>query len=225
MTWAVEQELACPTKMVLLMLANRTNHDTGECYPSHHKLAKDCGMSLASVKRHIGELQKLGLLDVIPNVLDGCSLPNTYRLRLHGCAPTGVHSELRVGSNEAEKGVHSEPRVGSQRATNQELEPIREPVIEPRITRAHAMPDDFELTDEMMAFFLSRNPRGDAEAEFLHFTSHHRAKGSTMKDWVAAWRSWSMNCSKFNRGSANGYVHPTARVVSAAFKGVHVPDF
>lgn len=49
MSWATEQVLPAMQKIVLLMLANRTNHDTGLCYPSHETLAKEYGMTTRSV--------------------------------------------------------------------------------------------------------------------------------------------------------------------------------
>ena len=34
-----------------------------------------------------------------------------------------------------------------------------------------------------------------------HFTNHHTAKGSTFKDWDAAWRTWVGNAVKFGRST------------------------
>lgn len=66
MAWAVDLDLPTHKKMVLLMLANRTNHDTGRCDPSIRRLAKDCGMSERSVQNKITELINDGLLKVHP---------------------------------------------------------------------------------------------------------------------------------------------------------------
>ena len=78
MTWAVEQELPAMQKIVLLMLANRTNHDTGLCYPSHDRLAKECGMDKRSVINQIAKLESAGLLKVIRST----NKPNSYILNL-----------------------------------------------------------------------------------------------------------------------------------------------
>ena len=83
MTWAVEQELPAMQKIVLLMLANRTNHDTGLCYPSHDTLAKECGMDKRSVIRQIESLEKAELLTVVrTKKSDGSNNPNHYHLNL-----------------------------------------------------------------------------------------------------------------------------------------------
>jgi hypothetical protein len=101
--------------------------------------------------------------------------------------------------------------------------------------RATQIPDDYELTDAMRQFYTERLPRGDIEATWQHFTDHHRAKGSVMKDWAAAWRTWVGNELKFTQqGSRNvtpirngrsGFVHHTAAVAERAFAGCDVPEF
>lgn len=40
----------------------------------------------------------------------------------------------------------------------------------------------------------------DLRSEWDQFCDHHDAKGSTMKDWDAALRTWIRNAKKFNRG-------------------------
>ena len=82
MAWAVEQDLPVKQKMVLLMLANRTNHDTGRCDPSMDKLSKDCGMSKTSVKEAIRALKELGLVNVIDRRIGDICLTNHYVLNM-----------------------------------------------------------------------------------------------------------------------------------------------
>lgn len=101
--------------------------------------------------------------------------------------------------------------------------------------RATQIPDDYELTDAMRQFYTERLPRGDIDATWQHFTDHHRAKGSVMKDWTAAWRTWVGNELKFlQQGTRNvtpirngrsGFVHHTAAVAERAFAGCDVPEF
>lgn len=67
--------------------------------------------------------------------------------------------------------------------------------------RRQRLPEDFELTEARRAALLAQSPLADAVAEFDHFRDHHRAKGSTMLDWDAAWRTWCQNVRKFTRSS------------------------
>ncbi len=83
MTWAVEKELPAMQKIVLLMMANRTNHDTGLCFPSHDRLAVECGMSKRSIVYQIEKLESAELLSVIRSTNNkGGNNPNRYKLNL-----------------------------------------------------------------------------------------------------------------------------------------------
>jgi len=101
MTWAIEQPVKnSAQKLVLLMLANHSNGHTGQCNPSHSRLAEECCMSVSSLKVQIKALEQAGLLTIIHKVKDGVNLPNQYALNLEG-----------VGQNLA--------GVGQNLATNQ----------------------------------------------------------------------------------------------------------
>jgi hypothetical protein len=56
------QGLPPATKLVLMLLANRHNGDTGLCYPKQETLAAEAGMSVRSLRTHIIELEKAGLI-------------------------------------------------------------------------------------------------------------------------------------------------------------------
>ena len=80
MTWAVKQDLPAMQKLVLLLMANRHNNDTGLCMPSHDRLAKDCGMSKTALKSAIKSLAEKGLLSISHRAESGVSMSNLYRL-------------------------------------------------------------------------------------------------------------------------------------------------
>ena len=83
LTWAVKQDTAnSGQKLVLLMLANYTNPDTGQCNPSQKRLAEKCCMSLASVKRHIEALEEAGFLSVVNNYKNGGLVACQYQIHL-----------------------------------------------------------------------------------------------------------------------------------------------
>ena len=110
MTWAVEK--ACENagqKLVLLLLANHSNQHTGRCDPSHSKLAKECSMGVATLKRHLQRLSDLGFIEIVAKSSQGVSLPNQYHLNLEG-----------VGPNRADPGPNRTEGVGPNRATKQE---------------------------------------------------------------------------------------------------------
>jgi hypothetical protein len=146
MTWAVEKKCASAgQKLVLLMLANCANHQTGQCNPSHKNLAEECSMGISTLKGHIAALEKAGFLKVIHKAIDGVSLPNQYLLNLSD-TPSGSGG---VGQNLTEGRSGSDRGVGQNLATNQEDKPGIEPVIQGERAQAPVAPvfpklDDFD---------------------------------------------------------------------------------
>lgn len=83
MTWAVEQKLPTNQKMVLLMLANRTNNDTGRCDPSQKRLADDCGMGISTLKRALIGLEQAGFIEVIQRPNGASKMTNEYAIKIN----------------------------------------------------------------------------------------------------------------------------------------------
>ena len=80
-----------------------------------------------------------------------------------------------------------------------------------RAARRAALPADFTLTEARRSKALVKAPGCDVELWFETFRAHHEAKGSLMKDWDAAWRTWVCHGARFGyprkqeaTGSANG---------------------
>jgi DNA-binding transcriptional regulator YhcF (GntR family) len=118
MAWAVKQKTAnAGQKLVLLLLANHANGVTGQCNPSHRRLAESCEMGASTLRKHIAELEKHGFLIIVPKFVDGVQLPNQYNLNLDGC------------SNQADGMLNTSIGVCSNRAPNkQEDKTVIKPV-------------------------------------------------------------------------------------------------
>ena len=124
MTWATEQDVPAMQKIVLLMLANRTNDDTGQCNPSHEKLASDCGMSVRACKDQLSRLEAAGLLTIIRRQKEGVSLPNQYVLHTYARG-----QEMPTRGQQMPEGSAAGARgVVQQVPTKQEVEPGIEPI-------------------------------------------------------------------------------------------------
>jgi hypothetical protein len=80
MTWAVKQKVPAMQKIVLLMLANRNNYETNECFPSIKTLSIECGMSQRSVINQLEKLVYKNLISVIRTTTDGVKKVNHYKL-------------------------------------------------------------------------------------------------------------------------------------------------
>lgn len=66
--------------------------------------------------------------------------------------------------------------------------------------RATQLPDGFWPNDAGLAYADDRSIRGEKfTAELTAFKNWHTAKGSTYKDWQAAWRTWCDKAVEFGR--------------------------
>lgn len=80
------------------------------------------------------------------------------------------------------------------------------------------LPSDFQLTELLSrraVNYWREQGREDLNpvGQFDQFRAHHKAKGSTMMDWDAAWQTWYSNAVKFNppaRGQNDAKRNPTA---------------
>lgn len=90
----------------------------------------------------------------------------------------------------------SGPGMGSGREGDRDREPAaKTPRGNPRGKR---LPADWQPRAEEQE---SARAKGlDCDSEMSHFRDHHTAKGTTMVDWDAAFRTWLKNAVKFGRG-------------------------
>jgi len=147
--WAARQRVTSTQKLVLLMLAERHNKDTGQCRPSHDTLAEDCGLTRRSVIDQIGKLAQAGYITVLPRAKDNLRLPNQYRLNFHfgiQAAPKAPEDDPYLVVNDVHHPVVNQvhPVVndvhggGEPRAQEPGIKPGREP--KSRKQRASASP-------------------------------------------------------------------------------------
>jgi hypothetical protein len=59
-----------------------------------------------------------------------------------------------------------------------------------RAARATPAPDVFPISDEMRTWAETNAPGVDITSETDRFLNRNRAKGTTYKDWHAAWKNW-----------------------------------
>lgn len=132
--WAVRQKLPCTQKMVLVMLADRHNSDTGRCDPSHDKLAIDCGLTRRSVIDQLEKLEKTGYIGVNHRAKDGYKTSNQYTLNLN-FSPSkdvqDVHNDVNDVHTGCEPVAHIDVNDVPKRSEPVAHKPVSEPVNEP----------------------------------------------------------------------------------------------
>jgi hypothetical protein len=86
---------------------------------------------------------------------------------------------------------------------------VAPPVSKPKRARAKvALPDDWTLDERDIGYAADRGfdvPAIDRMS--VAFANHHRSHGNVMADWHAAWRTWTENEIKFNRGRNGNGTH------------------
>lgn len=107
-----------------------------------------------------------------------------------GSAPKSVRKTV-YNSDGSLEGIEPEPEPDTPKGVG--------------AVRACQLPSDFlpVLTDKAQAN-ADKLGTGRYERELEQFKDHHRAKGSRMKDWQAAFRTWLANAVKFQKGGNGG---------------------
>ena len=209
MTWAVEQKCeSAGQKLVLIMLANYCNSHTGQCNPSHQRLADECSMGVSTLKSHLSRLAERGILRIERNVQHGVNLPNQYWLMLGG-----------VGQNLTEGRSKSDGGVGQNLATNLEIQPVIEPKskdagkpatrerAKKEILTLHDWKEQVKQTGEKLipaddTIWSDGIPKPYLHLAWKVFAEDMQTKGKKAKDWRAQFRTyvrkdylklWAMN--------------------------------
>jgi hypothetical protein len=93
----------------------------------------------------------------------------------------------------------------------------RAPARRPTRSRARAqLPDCWQPDEQDLEYATDRTFEEPKIRQMANaFSNHHRAKGSLMADWHAAWRTWVENEIKFH-GGTNGYRTRDLRTAQAS---------
>ncbi len=106
----------------------------------------------------------------------------------------GTADGTHLKNEKNEKNVKEEKERGSETADP----PPARPTEQTPKKKRQQLPHSFSLTKGLIAYASSQGLNGDIPQVFAHFCDHHRAKGTVMLDWTAAWRTWVRNEIKFN---------------------------
>ena len=228
-------------KLVLLKLADNAN-DQGECWPSYQYIADQCEIGKRTAICHIDKLIESGYLKKTTRKGVKGNSSNVYVLNFDvkpvnngGANPAPHGAGDALGSaNAAPPSANAAPGGGANAAPgiSHSLEPVNESVIEPLVEspkpkkpkRASGVPEEFLVDQRMLDWLESNQITTDWRTETNNFLDHHRAKGSSMADWVAAWRTWMRNSMKF----ANARPMPPASAkqqVSESLTNIHDTDW
>ncbi len=100
-----------PTAQALYMWLSAYANETGDCFPSRTRLAKDCGCSEKMIDKMLDSLIKLGLVKYEKRIEGNKNLTNLYTVIV-----------WEGGAQDAPGGAHSSPGVGHD--VRKELKPV-----------------------------------------------------------------------------------------------------
>jgi len=135
--WAVRQKLPCTQKIVLVMLADRHNGDTGRCDPSHDRLADDCGLTRRSVMDQLAKLDSTGFIRTHHRVIGKLKTSNQYTLMLGFGVPADV-KEFHIEVQQVPQVVQQVHQGSEHVAHKPGKEPVKEPIKEKKSADAPA---------------------------------------------------------------------------------------
>lgn len=198
MAWAVEHQLPATKKIVLLMLANRVNSDTGKCVPKIKTLAADCGLSESATKSALRDLSEMGLIKVHQRFYEGQQLPNQYELLTDWVGQQKTPSSLQ------------KTQVGHQAATESGKEPVKEP------TTPSALEERFETfwkayprkvsKDAARKAFAKRKPTEELLNNMIGAIAKQRLSDQWVKDggqYIPHPSTWLNNGSWMDEDDSN----------------------
>lgn len=210
MAWAVRQKLPCTQKIVLMMLAERHNQDSGQCNPSHDRLADDCGLTRRSVMDQVAKLAEAGYIRIRHRAANNVKLPNQYVLVFS----FGVQAEVKdcaevanVIHHHVVKQVHHVVNHVHQGSEPVAHKPGIEPGIEPKEKKKRVTAPTFVLP------------------EWIN-ESHWDAWHSTAKRKNASPAQKQMAVDKLAAWKAEGIDHAAAleNAALAGWQGLFKPD-
>lgn len=193
MSWAFEQNVEPPAKLVLLALANRVNHETGVCYPGQELIGRECSMSSRTVRRHLRTLEERGLI--------------VRRARMLSGGRGRTSDEYRIVWDQPDKLTARSGPTGQNRTTNRTDEDdqpdtvvrvtIREPKEKQKVRTSTRITESWQPSEDNLNGIRERHPRIDISDEVAKFRDHYISKDEKRADWDASFRTWMRNAEKW----------------------------
>lgn len=178
-------------KLVLIKLADSAN-DMGECWPSYQHIADQCEIGRSTVKVHIRELEKCGLLRREFRRKGELNQSNVFHLALEG----GAAPALGGGAADNPPGAGDNPGGGAGAAprTSHSSEPVKEPV-KPKVADA---PDSVAF-DRFWAIYPRKVGKSAAEkawAKIKVTTDLFERMAASLAAWTVS-TDWTKDGGQF----------------------------
>ena len=193
MAWAAEKKLPAAKKIVLLMLANRVNSDTGKCVPKIKTLAEDCGLSESGVKLALKYFVEMGWVSVIERFAESVQISNAYQIHMQNRGSQDDpphHSNTGGGSPVNPGGVTKKPRGGHEVTTESGIESV----IEPKSSASAPAGDGF---DDFWSAYPKRQGKRDAQMAWKKVKPAELAAIMSVLEQFKLCEAWTKSSGQF----------------------------
>lgn len=199
-------------KAVLMYMADNASEDGSGIWTSKSNMAADLETTRRSVQRHISDLMEQGLIS--EHGKRKCTHGFTVEycinleavLKLDGTRDTMSPVTPRHPTRDTLSPQDVTPCHPNHSGTTQEpllFSHTRETGSgspkEPKPKRATSIPENWVPSDKNISDALAKDfTQQEINEQGERFRDYHLAKGSTFKNWDAAWRTWLGNARSFN---------------------------
>lgn len=204
-------------KAVYALLATYADNADRDCFPRQETMALQLGVSVDTIQRHLKVLEQAGVIEVEARYRpDGGRSSNDYVLvdALTDSPGKGRTGAVSIGRTDAVSPSRTDavPRtrpveqdqLNSSPPTPQGEDPApglflvgdpEKPAAKAKGSRGQHLPETWKPNDQHLGFVVANGLVGSVELE--QFRDHHIARGTVMKDWDAAFRTWLRNAVKY----------------------------
>ncbi|AJO76477.1 helix-turn-helix domain-containing protein [Pseudomonas sp. MRSN 12121] len=228
MVKAMETKVGNPLrKLVLIKLADNAS-DMGECWPSYQHIADQCEIGRSTVKLHIRELEKAGLLRREFRRKGELNQSNVFHLTLDG----GADHDLGGGAPDNPPGAPDNPGGGAGAAprTSHSYEPVKEP--KPTVIPT----DPVDGFDQFWKLYPKKKGRKDAAKAWAKLKPNEELRQtlitalgqhSVSEDWTKDRGRYVPNAATWLNGERwTDELLPASGAKPSAYTGLptHTPD-
>ena len=196
----MQSKLSASTKLVLVALDMHVNDMGDPAFPSYARLSVLTSLSTRSVIEHVGIAEEGGWLKREKRFnKEGRQQSNLFYLQVpHHLAiasNAGPEPELPLSGGESGSPMGADGSPSGVKQVHPELTIGKNQSKETK--RATSLPANFAVTDELRQW---AKEKGYASPDNLleAFRLYHTAKGSTYKDWKAAFQMWIKKDKEFS---------------------------
>jgi hypothetical protein len=204
---STDHRLSATDFRVAYRLLHYMDGATGDCFPAQQTIIADTGLGERAVRYALTSLCACGWLKI-----ERTGSRRRGLAQNHYCFPGRDYRHADAGKEASTTGTPARddrhPIAGAYNREHFERKNTLNRESAKRAPRAQPLPEDFR--PDLRVAHAAGMEQAEAQRQAALFRDHHRAKGTLMRDWNAAWRNWIRRVPDFTR-RPNGQDHRQRR--------------